>query len=76
MEYAITPDFLFAGTFENSGLFRDEAGEWKTKTGGGFKAEFIYKKVSIDIYFTWDLTKGASDRGLFCPRRRPVLTLF
>ena len=64
-EYEITPDFLFAGPFVNSGLFRDEDGEWKTKTGGGFKAEIFYKKVSIDIYFAWDLTKGASSGGLY-----------
>ncbi len=65
IEYEITPDFLFAGPFVNSGLFRDEAGDWKTKTGGGVKCELIYKKVSIDIYFAWDLSKSASDGGLY-----------
>ncbi len=65
IEYEMTPDFLFAGPFVNSGLFRDEAGQWKSRTGGGFKCEVIYKKVSIDIYFAWDLSKGASSGGLY-----------
>lgn len=65
IEYEVTPDFLFIGPFVNSGYFRNEEGEWKVKFGGGFKGEVIYKKVSIDIYFAWDLSKSPSEGGIY-----------
>lgn len=65
IEYEVSPDFLFMGPFVNSGIFLDEDEEWKRKSGGGLKAQAIYKKVAIDVYFAWDLSKGYSDGGLY-----------
>ncbi len=65
IEYEIISDIFFAGLFVNTGLFNDEKLEWKNKTGGGLKTQIIYRKLSLDIYFAWDLLKGPADGGLY-----------
>ncbi len=65
IEYELSHDFFFAGIFANSGAFKNENKEWEKKTGGGIKGELIYKKMSLDIYFAWDLSKGPAHGGLY-----------
>jgi hypothetical protein len=63
-EFEIVPQFFYAGPFVNTGYFKDEALEWKSKTGGGLMGVFEFKNSYIGIYYAWDLSRGPSEGGL------------
>lgn len=64
-EVEVMRGFVYAGPLVSAGYFRDENDEWKYKTGTGFKTDFVFNNVILNIVFAWDAAGSPADGGLF-----------
>lgn len=64
IESEISPGFVYAGPFVNTGYFLNESDKWRSETGGGVKTTIIYGDLNVEIYYAWDLSESPSRGGL------------
>jgi len=64
-EFELFPELLYTGPFINSGYFENELQEWDMQTGTGLKIRLKYKKLHIQSYYAWDISKNPSKGGLY-----------
>jgi len=63
-EFRIVEDMLYAGPFLNTGYFIDEYDKWKLNTGTGIKCRLVYGRISLVLYYAWDIKKNPSEGGV------------
>lgn len=61
-EFELSPEFLYAGPFGNSGYYINEHGTWTLASAAGVKARLVYGDLSITAYYGFDVM-GAVTKG-------------